>query len=220
MDFSLRKHWVFDLDGTLIDTFPFYLKTVREILGAYDSQLLDEEVAVCIGMPAEKFFLQKLGPDVLPEVLTRIRVRGEADAKKIKKFPGIEELLLILQARGTNMVIWTSRDLATAKLVLAYTGLESFFSLVISGSCVDQHKPDPEGLHKAAAHFGCDVEKCVVVGDHDFDMLGAKAASAYRIRANSHNLQAKETCEHASIVISDVQKLIELVSLKGPTNAG
>jgi phosphoglycolate phosphatase-like HAD superfamily hydrolase len=68
----------------------------------------------------------------------------------------------------------------------------------MSGSCVVESKPHPEGLQKIANHFDCEPESMVMVGDFDSDMLGAQAFGIKAIRVLWHNAVPVKKCEIAN----------------------
>lgn len=199
-----RRHWVFDLDGTLVDSFPFYLSIVRSILLRFGKSLDDEETSECLGQPAAKFFTAKLGNDLTAQALDELRVQSILDAERIQPFTGILRLLEKLKAQKKMVAVWTSRDRNSANLVLKNTGIAPFVDFVVSGCCVSKHKPDSEGLDRIAKHFGCNASDLVVVGDHEFDVRAARTSGAYGIRACWHGFDKPESCNFAHELALDV----------------
>lgn len=192
-----RRHWVFDLDGTLVDSFPFYLTIVRSIFLRFGRQLSEEDTIECLGQNAGKFFTAKLGSDGAAAALEELRIQSKLDAEQIQPFAGTHQLLADLKAQNKKVAVWTSRDLDSATLVLKNTGLASFVDFLVSGCCVLKHKPDSEGLEKIAGRFGCNISELVVVGDHEFDVRAARMSGAYGIRACWHQFYTPEHCNFA-----------------------
>lgn len=200
-----RKHWVFDLDGTLTNTFPFYLRLVHQILGEHGITLSTEETIYCLGQNANSYFTKKLGPDAAKIAMERILSQTLIDIPDIKTFPGIIDLLAMIKNRGHKLSVWTSRDKHTAGLVLQNTGIDQFIETFVSGCCVAKHKPDIEGLEKIAAHFKCHASELIMVGDNEIDVLAARSAGAHGIRASWHGFEAPTVCSIAHELFADIQ---------------
>lgn len=202
-----KNFWVFDLDGTLVDSFPFYLAIVKNVLARFEKCLSEDEVSACLGQPAAKFFRYKLGNELAEEALAELGIQSLVDAEHIKPFPGVFALLQNLKSEGKQVAVWTSRDLNSANLVLGKTGLNAFIDHCVSGCCVSTLKPDPEGLWKIARLFSCNVSDLVVVGDHEYDVQAAKAVGAYGIRACWHGFDPPTHCAYARELFRDVPSL-------------
>ena len=205
------KYWVFDLDGTLIDSFDFYLALVKTIFGRYGVTLAPENLNSCLGQYSKSFFASHLPKEHLAEALTDLKNHAMEDAGKIQPYQGILPLLTEIAAREMPMALWTSRDLESATKILDHTGLSRFFSHKVSGSCVGKHKPDPEGLLKIAGYFGCTPSQLVMVGDHDYDVQAAKAVGATAIRASWHRYEAPDFCSLSDHHFKSVDELLSWV---------
>ena len=207
-----RKFIVFDLDGTLIDSFPFYLANVKIILSRRGRSLNEDELPHCLGLPASKFFEKALGKHLAVEALRELKTLSMSAIPKIKIFSGISSLLSSLRNEDKKIALWTSRDQFTTNLVLESTGLLKYFDFIVSGCCVESHKPNPEGLTKIATYFSCEPSDIIVIGDHEFDVQAAKAVNAYGIRACWHNFMAPVACEYARELCNDISSLSQRLS--------
>jgi len=87
--------------------------------------------------------------------------------------------------------------------------IEKHFEIVITGDCLENHKPDPEGLHRIATHFNCDTSQLVMIGDHDVDITAAKSAGAFPIRANWHGFKESKDCPLGAMTIHSIRDLTE-----------
>lgn len=204
-----KRHWVFDLDGTLVDSFQYYLNILERVFAGYGVSLTEEDIKLCFGQPADKFLASKLSPSEVRAALTVLRDQSVADSREIEAFAGIKDLLLHLQQSGKKIAVWTSRDGASADMVLKNTGLGQYIDFCVTGTCVTQHKPDPEGLHMIATKFSCELSDLIVVGDHDFDVKAAKSTGAYAVRASWHRFDPPLTCTYADELFMNVVGLLE-----------
>src|SRR5690349_17998691 len=84
------KCWVFDLDGTLVDSFGFYLRFVENFAARRGVTLTDSELAASLGQSARKFFSSFLPAESIETALEELRAQSVLDAIHIQPFPGIK----------------------------------------------------------------------------------------------------------------------------------
>lgn len=201
------RHWVFDLDGTLVDSFDYFLNFVRQIFSDKGVDFLPHLQIECLGSAALPFLAKHLGDGAAKQELLKLRAQSLIDAEFIEPFPGIIQHLEALQTAGSQMAIWTNRDLQTTLCVLEATGLQRFMGKVVSGNCVAHHKPHPVGMQVLLEHFDCAPEEVTMVGDHEFDMLGGKAAGVRTLRAAWHRHAPPTHCALADGLVPTVAEL-------------
>lgn len=209
------KHWVFDLDGTLVDSHTIYFTSLQQVfaqLGAEFTQEDKNEVLRISSKDRESFFQKRLGIQHARRASALLMTRIQEDHRKIQPFAGVRELLDILQKSQAKIAVWTARELDSAQYTLEHTGLNKYISLCVSGSCVQQCKPHPEGLLRIAKHFACEPAVIHMVGDHDNDMNAAKACGAMALRAQwLHTAEAKADCSISDWQFSEVHTLIDWI---------
>jgi len=191
------KYWVFDLDGTLIDSFSFYLSIVTRLFEKHNLTLTPEIVKSCVGMPAAKFFEMHLGAEHVNDAMAELKSQSDEDLKSVSLFSGILESVKQLSSAGHRVAIWTSRDLLSTEQLLQFTQLNDYIDFYVTSCCVADHKPHPEGLLKVAEYFSCDPSELVMIGDHDFDMQAAKRVGAKAVRASWHSYDSPASCSLA-----------------------
>ena len=193
------KCWVFDMDGTLIDSHATYYESLRQVLEAYGAELTDADKAEILKISVKEritFFTKKLkDPVVARKALTELEGHLAVDYLKSVPFSGMMELVKHLHSKNLKLAVWTAREKPSAMAVLKHTGLDAYFSFCMSGSCVSVCKTNPECLLKISEHFGIKPEDIVMVGDHDNDVLAAKACGAKSVRAYWHNPKLELNCQ-------------------------
>ena len=189
-----KKYWIFDLDGTLVDSFGNYFTTVEKLM---NKTLSTDERKVCVSLHPTDLFKMHLSSEKVTEALIELRRVGPADAANVAKFEAIDNLFQYLKANGCNISIFTSRDLMSAKITVEETGLSKYIDHLISGDCVAEKKPNPEGLHQLQKLYNCNYEDMVMIGDHDCDMQAGTSVGAYSVRASWHTHWDHENCELA-----------------------
>ena len=194
------KHWVFDLDGTLVDSFPHYFVALSEIFDAHGAEFSDPLRLPALTQPLPEFFAKHLGLEAVPQAMSAIHEKSVRDATEIRTFPGVKDALRGLRESGSRIAVWTSRDLISAQLILNHSGLDPYVELCVSGSCTQERKPHPEGLLRIVDHFECRPEAVTMTGDHEYDVIAAKKIGARAVRASWHGAWDIELCS-----ISDFQ---------------
>ena len=203
------RHWVFDLDGTLVDSFDYYLEFSRQVFSANGVEFLAHHQAECLGSPALPFLSKHLSESVAHASLADLRKQSLIDATKIRPFAGVEDQLSELRRRGSRLAVWTNRDRGTTDKVLECTGLDRFMDLVVTGCCVPRHKPHPDGMIKILTAFDCEAHEVTMVGDHDVDVEAALASGTRPLRAAWHRHDPPTSCSRSAGLVSRVDQLSE-----------
>jgi HAD superfamily hydrolase (TIGR01509 family) len=176
--------FLFDLDGTLVDSVYQHVLAWREALEAAGIALAVWRIHRRVGMSGGLFvnaLLRETGRPVAPEEAEQIQRRhAEAYARQahqIRPLPGARELLDYLSARGVPWAIATSGRLESARPALAVLGIGPEIPIVTRDQ-VPHAKPDPDLFLVAAERLGVDITDAVVVGDSVWDLLAARRARA------------------------------------------
>ncbi|MBK8202801.1 MAG: HAD-IA family hydrolase [Bdellovibrionales bacterium] len=188
------KYWVFDLDGTLTDSFGHYFSTLESLLGQNFSRLEKKHL---IGIHPLEIFSSQLPAEEATRAMQVLQEKSESEASLVPTYHAIDSMCAWLANSNRKIAVWTSRDLESAKLVLHENRLLQYFDHVVSGNCVSRRKPHPEGLSKIQEFFSCETSEMVMVGDHDHDMQAAKIFGALPIRASWHNYWDHDVCSNA-----------------------
>lgn len=205
------KHWVFDLDGTLVNSHQPYFDTLKKVLASYGADMTAEdqkEMLRISGKDRPQFFARKVGQQNAQAAADKLFVETAQDYLVTETFEGVKDLLQTLKNREAQIAIWTARDKASTWPLLKHSGLDQYISFLVTSTCISNCKPHPEGLHKVAEHFGCSPQDLHMVGDHDNDMQAAKAAGAKAIRGYWHDASLEANCALADHKFTKVQDLI------------
>jgi HAD superfamily hydrolase (TIGR01509 family) len=176
--------FLFDLDGTLVDSVYQHVLAWREALEHAGIELSVWRIHRRIGMSGGLFvnaLLRETGRAVTPDAITRIQsAHAEAYARQVPQvrvLPGVRELLAYLARMDVPYAIATSGRLESARPVLSLLELAEDVP-VITRDLVTHAKPDPDLFIAAAARLHVDVQDAVVVGDSVWDLLAARRARA------------------------------------------
>jgi HAD superfamily hydrolase (TIGR01509 family) len=160
---------LFDMDGTLIDSEPLWLKAEIEVMAEVGCHWDEQDQINCLGGPAERTerYMQERSQNIKPygyfinrlhEVM-RARITNELDL-----IPNALSLLKECKDAGikTALVTASSRDLMTIVLKRFPPGT---FDVVVSGDDVEKSKPDPAPYLLAAKQLSVDILNCLVLED-------------------------------------------------------
>lgn len=181
---SGRTAFLFDLDGTLVDSVYQHVLAWREALEAGGIQLAVWRIHRQIGMSGGLFvnaLARETGVTLSAEQAERIhQVHGEAFARyssQVRPLPGAEELLKYLTEVGVPWAIATSGRIESARLSLRLLGIGEDVP-IITRDLVRHAKPDPDLFLAACEKLGMAISDSVVVGDSIWDLLAARRARA------------------------------------------
>jgi HAD superfamily hydrolase (TIGR01549 family) len=182
-----RTAFLFDLDGTLVDSVYQHVLAWREALEAGGIHLAVWRIHRQIGMSGGLFvnaLAREVGRSVSVEEAERIhQVHGEAFkgySSQVRPLPGASELLNYLTASNVPWAIATSGRLDSASLSLSLLGINTDVP-IITRDMVQHAKPDPDLFLAAAEKLGVDIAEAVVVGDSIWDLLAARRARALSV---------------------------------------
>ena len=183
--------FLFDLDGTLIDSVYQHVVAWRTALSAIDIDLSVWRIHRRIGMSGGLFvqaLLRETGRSLSAADIEKLRHAHAAEYTKqlgsVTALPGARELLGALTEGGVRWGIATSGYAATARPSLELLGLPEDTPMV-TRDLVRHAKPDPDLFLAAAALLGVDPRHAMVVGDSVWDMLAARRAGALGIGLQS-----------------------------------
>lgn len=193
----MAKHWIFDLDGTLIDSHPLYRSVFEEVARHFRLDLSAQawEELCHIVLPA---FLDKYFPSDLHETALKMVVDRNVERQlEIEVYDGIFEILDHLQGAGCVMSVCTARELKSAKAILAAKNLEKYFGRLISRDCVTQTKPHPEGVLRLISESGAAVHETLMVGDHIMDIEAARGAGILAVGVGWNTYAREDLSPHS-----------------------
>jgi HAD superfamily hydrolase (TIGR01509 family) len=181
---SSRPAFLFDLDGTLVDSVYQHVLAWREALEQAGIELAVWRIHRRVGMSGGLFvnaLLRETDRAVSAEQAARIQ-KSHADAfarlvSQVRPLPGARDLLQHLTQVRVPWAIATSGRLESARPSLEMLGVPAGVP-IITRDQVEHAKPDPDLFLAAAARLGVEVTDAIVVGDSVWDLLAARRARA------------------------------------------
>jgi HAD superfamily hydrolase (TIGR01509 family) len=179
-----RPAFLFDLDGTLVDSVYQHVLAWREALERGGISLSVWRIHRRIGMSGGLFvnaLLRETGQPVTREQTNRLRqYHAEGYARlvgQVRPLPGARDLLEFLTRTGVPWAIATSGWRESAQPALDMLGVAPEIP-VVTRDQVRYAKPDPDLFLAAARGLRVPIETAVVVGDSVWDLLAARRARA------------------------------------------
>jgi HAD superfamily hydrolase (TIGR01549 family) len=177
----IETSFLFDLDGTLVDSVYQHVLAWKEALNSEGIELSVWRIHRKIGMSGGLFMnqlLRETHSNISEERVERLRGAHAAAYKRLRAqvcpLPGACELLAALTEAGTRWAIATSGRMETAAVNLEALGVDPAKAVVVTRDDVKYAKPDPDLFIAAAERLGVPIEHTVVVGDSIWDMLAAR----------------------------------------------
>lgn len=173
--------YIFDLDGTLLDTLDDLTSSVNATLNhfGYPPRSKDE-VCSFIGNGVKTLLLRAIGyePENFPEIFQYFKeYYAQHSTDQTKPYDGILELLARLKSQGKTLGIVSNKaDFATKTLSKGYFGELIDVALGENEENGIRKKPAPDSIELALKQVGISKEKAVYIGDSDVDIQTAKNA--------------------------------------------
>ena len=202
----IETSFLFDLDGTLVDSVYQHVLAWKSALDAENIELSVWRIHRKIGMSGGLFtnqLLRETGFAMEPERIEHLR-RAHAAAyqalgRQVRPLPGARELLGFLTDAGIPWAIATSGRMETAAVNLAALGVDPKASPVVTRDEVRYAKPDPDLFLAAAARLDVPIERTIVVGDSIWDMLAATRCRALGVGLLSGGYGSEELRQSGAI---------------------
>ena len=179
----IRSAFLFDLDGTLIDSVYQHVLSWREALDAEGIDLSFWRIHRRIGMSGGLLtneLLREIGNHMEADRIERLKTFHAAAydrrAGEIRPLPGARALLTRLTELGIPWAIATSARRETAEPTLQALEINLDGIPVVTRDQVTHGKPDPDLFLAAADRLGVGMDISTIVGDSVWDMLAAQRA--------------------------------------------
>lgn len=176
------KAILFDLDGTLVNTLPLYIKSYRQALIDQGISLTNREIVeICFGK-TEKTICESLGiPSKTEEFRKSYFLRVQNHFIEGKLFKGVIDFLNLTKVRKVKLAIVSFAYTWYVKEMVKRCKLDKYIHVIIGFDDVIKAKPDPEAAIAACKKLCVSPDESVVVGDSKSDILMGKNAGCQTI---------------------------------------
>lgn len=169
---------VFDLDGTLLDSYVGIHDALSAVLEHFDRPPVTlQDSRRLVGHGLEALIARVLPEELRVEGAQRFRFRYKVNAPKLTRLmPDAELVVSELWRRGVKLAIASNKPAVFSRQLLAGFGLEELFAFVGGPDGGFPEKPDPAMVFAALAAMGVPASETLFVGDMTVDVATARAA--------------------------------------------
>lgn len=185
-DIRQIRHFIWDFDGTLFDTYPIIIEQMQTALGEFghtiDALELMEQLLHTVGT-ALKYCADKFSIDYtrFSDAYTILHEQS-ALLPVAPPMASVEKVLAAVQARGGKNFIFTHRTLASTTAYLEKYGLSHYFSHIIAPDTPGfAWKPAPDAIEYLLRTHDLLPQEVAMVGDREIDLASGRAAGIYGV---------------------------------------
>lgn len=185
-DIQQVKHFIWDFDGTLFDTYPIIIEQIQTALGGFghtvDSLELMEQLLNTVGAALE-YCAEKFSIDytLLSDAYSKLHNRS-ALLPAASPMASVEKVLAAVQLRGGKNFIFTHRQLGSTNAYLEKYNLSRYFSDIAAPDTPGfAWKPAPDAITYLVNAYDLDPAEVAMVGDREIDLASARAAGIHSV---------------------------------------
>jgi beta-phosphoglucomutase len=164
--------YLFDLDGTIVNTDRVYVQVWRDILARFDLNVDDDFFAHFIKGKSDKDFLQFIMPNITMECLQEIsNMKDDLFIEYLQQTTSTEIFVddyipfFFDTIRHEKIAIVTNSNRKSASFILEYTRLHEYVDVLIASEDCVTHKPNAEPYLNAMISLHAEPNECVVFED-------------------------------------------------------
>jgi phosphoglycolate phosphatase len=216
----LYRRIIFDLDGTLTDPKVGILRCINHALESQGFPRIAESGGAhlwVVGPPLRDVFRRIVGEEAFPPLVEELVAKYRERYESVGMFenfvyPGVSDMLVRLKAAGRVLAVATTKPEAYAKRIVEHFGLGSAFDALVGSSLDGSGSEKRELIMRAAEVVGGELPDFVMVGDRDFDILGAKEAGVDSVGVlYGYGSRAEILSSEPTYVVGSVEELGDLL---------
>jgi len=212
------RAFLFDLDGTLIDSKMDLVNSVNAMLReTRRAELPAGLIASYVGHGAPQLIASTLGPGSSEEVRREgltifLKHYEQKKLQETRAYPGVVEGLKALD--GTPMAVLSNKPAKLSVEILEGLGLARFFSGVYGGDSFEKKKPDPSGALVILKEWRVAPADAAMVGDSDVDVQTGRNAGMLTVGVNYGFGQHDREKNPADVYVGSLAELPRLLGGK------
>lgn len=211
------KNILIDLDGTLTDPKAEIHRSIRYALEKLDQPLADEvDLDWTIGPPLKASLAKLLNTqddDLAEQALLAYRERFSVTGLfENEVYPTVADTLQQLKAQGYQLFLATAKPTIFAKQILVHFQLDQYFTEMYGSELTGERTHKADLIAYILEQENLDAAECIMVGDRQYDIMGARANGIETIAVNYGYGTARELVQAQPIVqISQFHELIACI---------
>ena len=206
--------YLFDMDGTLVDTEPVGPEVFIKLFSKYGVVLTEDEKSLfikvwrrtCTDIKENDYLtdlVHKYSLKIEPEsFIQEFYDSYEVEIVEAKELPGVNEFLNSAYNHKKKLILVTSSTKEQAAAVLDCHNWTGIFSGIVSAEDISNFKPNPEPYILGAQKATSDVNKCVVFEDAATGVAAGKAAGMFVVGLRAGNEEEQNLSNADAVAIS------------------
>jgi HAD superfamily hydrolase (TIGR01509 family) len=208
------KTVIFDMDGVIVDSEPYSMQALVDVLREHRVEPTAEELRRSYGRRVtddlrDYFARHRVTADLAAAVARKRARYFELAADRLRPLPGVIALLDRLRRSGRRLGLASSGDRDKVAFSLRVLGLDGVFEVVVTGEEIAHGKPDPEIYLLAARRLAVDPRECVAIEDAPTGVQAAKRAGMRCIAVT--NSVERDRLEGADLIVASLAEDLSAV---------
>lgn len=210
------KAFIFDIDGTLIDTNRLHVDSWIKAFKEFGVTVARDDIQSQLGRRATeiaKTLLPKGKESHVESIVDRKRNIFREHFSEIKAFPMVKELFVFLSSKAIKIALATSTTKHDAEFYVGLMSIKSFVDALVTAEDIQHSKPDPEIFLRCAELLEVKPRESVAVGDSTHDILASVRAGMVSVGVLTGGYSREELLKNgADKVYHDIADLYNHIS--------
>ena len=221
MTIQNKKLFIFDLDGTLVDTAPDFKNSINYMLNELnESEVSLEEIRNWVGYGARELIRRTVVDKNIPHDEQRIEemlkifllhYTHNIDDDSVL-FNNVRNVLEFLKDNGIKLAVCTNKMERLSNILLEKLNVLHMFDYLVGGDTLSKSKPDPFPLLNICEKLNTEISDSIMIGDSVTDLNAGKGAGMPVVLVSYGYTDNKDIYNEADLVINDFSQLKELVN--------
>ena len=221
MTIQNKKLFIFDLDGTLVDTAPDFKNSINYMLNELnESEVSLKEIRNWVGYGARELIRRTVVDKNIPHDEQRIEemlkifllhYTHNIDDDSVL-FNNVRNVLEFLKDNGIKLAVCTNKMERLSNILLEKLNVLHMFDYLVGGDSLNKNKPDPYPLLNICEKLNTEISDSIMIGDSVTDLNAGKGAGMPVVLVSYGYTDNKDIYNEADLVINDFSQLKELVN--------
>jgi len=220
MNLKNKKLFIFDLDGTLVDTAPDFKNSLNYMLSELNEPLVTlEEIRNLVGYGARELIRRTAVTKNIPHDDNKVNemlkifllhYTHNIDDDSVL-FENVETVLKLIKSNELKMAVCTNKMEKLSNMLLEKLGVLHYFDYLVGGDTFSKSKPDPFPLIEICKKLNVSENESIMIGDSATDLNAGHNANMPVVLVGYGYTDNKNIYNDADLVINNFSQLTELI---------